>query len=164
MPGCSATDALLKKWSRAPVLPRVSPDPKSGGFAVSLARVFIESTDDKKGPEPPRSLHIQAAPPSPSCRPWKKFAQAVTKVPHVSPVPQRDLRDMRDAGPERVHKTVQRNRAASMRVSAEEGVRSHDPTSPPPSAFPSQNSDTRRKRKNWHGVSVMLRAVLVLET
>ena len=30
--------------------------------------------------------------------------------------------------------------------SAEEGVRSHDPTTPhPPSAFPSQNSDTRRK-------------------
>lgn len=36
---CSATGALFAmKWSRASVLPRVSPDPKSGGFAVSLAR------------------------------------------------------------------------------------------------------------------------------
>jgi hypothetical protein len=33
----SATGA--KKWSRASVLPRVSPRPKRGGFAVSLARV-----------------------------------------------------------------------------------------------------------------------------
>ena len=35
----SATGADLK-WSRASVLPRVSPDPKSGGFAVSLARDY----------------------------------------------------------------------------------------------------------------------------
>jgi hypothetical protein len=40
--GClirSATGALMK-WSRTSVLPRVSPDPKSGGFAVSLVRVL----------------------------------------------------------------------------------------------------------------------------
>ena len=28
------------KWSRTSVLPRVSPDPKSGGIAVSLVRGF----------------------------------------------------------------------------------------------------------------------------
>ena len=28
------------KWSRTSVLPRVSPDPKSGGFAVSLVRAL----------------------------------------------------------------------------------------------------------------------------
>ena len=41
--GClirSATGALMK-WSRTSVLPRVSPDPKSGGFAVSLVRELI---------------------------------------------------------------------------------------------------------------------------
>ena len=34
---CSATGASMK-WSRASVLPRAFPDPKSGGFAGSLAR------------------------------------------------------------------------------------------------------------------------------
>jgi hypothetical protein len=30
----------LEKWSRAPVLPRVPPRSKRGGFADSLAREF----------------------------------------------------------------------------------------------------------------------------
>jgi hypothetical protein len=34
---------LIGNWSRAPVLPRVPPRPKRGGFADSLARDVVES-------------------------------------------------------------------------------------------------------------------------
>ena len=38
---CSATEAE-EKWSRAPVLPRVPPRSKRGGFADSLARDLVK--------------------------------------------------------------------------------------------------------------------------